>query len=109
MSTTQENMSGGMDSGLHAGMPAAQPVSDPYAERTEQGVHQYICPNCAAGLQFDPKKQGFSCAYCMSFFTPEECKAANEKIEQEAKEEAPKNDEFAENIQLYSCPSCGAE
>ncbi|MBE6849102.1 MAG: hypothetical protein E7502_04250 [Ruminococcus sp.] len=109
MSDTQENMSGGMDSGLNAGMPAQQTVHDPYAERTEEGVNQYICPNCAAGLHFDPRKQGFSCAYCMSFFTPEECKAANEKIEEEQVQEAPQKEEFEENVQLYSCPSCGAE
>ncbi len=109
MNTENQNMAGGMDSGLHAGIDAAPQPHDPFAERTEKGVQQYICPNCAAGLQFDPKKQGFSCAYCMSFFTPEECKAANEKIETEMQEEAPKKTEFEENVQLYSCPSCGAE
>ncbi len=109
MSAMNETMTGGMDSGMNAGtIPTASPA-DLYSERTEQGVHQYICPNCAAGLQFDPKKQGFSCQYCMSFFTPEECRAANAKIAEEQTEEAPKRDEFAENAQLYSCPSCGAE
>ena len=107
--STKENMSGGMDSGMHAGMNTAQVLNDPYAERTEKGVHQFICPNCAAGLQFDPKKQGFTCEYCMSFFTPDECRAANDRIKSDAEEEAPKRTEFEENAQLYSCPSCGAE
>lgn len=72
-------------------------------------VQQYKCPNCGAELRFHPKKQGFVCEYCESFFTPQECKAANEKMQQQEKEEAPKRDEFAESNNLYVCPSCGAE
>ncbi len=72
-------------------------------------VQQYHCPNCSAELRFDPKKQGFGCEYCDSFFTPEECKAANEKMRAEQVEMAPKQEEFVENTNLYLCPSCGAE
>ncbi len=74
-----------------------------------ESVQQYKCPNCAAELRFHPKKQGFVCEYCESFFTPEECKAANEEINAQAKEDAPKHEEFETNSALYSCPSCGAE
>lgn len=74
-----------------------------------ESIQQYKCPNCAAELRFHPKKQGFVCEYCDSFFTPEECKAANEKMAEQEKEEAPKQEEFAENNNLYICPSCGAE
>ena len=72
-------------------------------------VQQYKCPNCAAELRFNPKKQGFACEYCESFFTPEECKAANEQMQAQAQQNAPKLDEFEQGNNLYSCPSCGAE
>ena len=72
-------------------------------------VQEYKCPNCGAQLRFHPKKQGFVCEFCDSFFTQEECKAANEQMQQQAQENAPKQDEFAEGNNLYSCPSCGAE
>ena len=74
-----------------------------------ESVQQYKCPNCAAELRFHPKKQGFACEYCGSFFTPEECKAANEQFQAQAIEDAPKQDEFEQGNALYSCPSCGAE
>lgn len=74
-----------------------------------ESVQQYKCPNCAAELRFHPKKQGFACEYCGSFFTPEECKAANEQMQSQAVEDAPKQDEFEQGNTLYSCPSCGAE
>ena len=70
---------------------------------------QYKCPNCNADLRFHPKKQGFQCEFCDSFFTLEECKAANEQMQADAVQTAPALDEFAENNQLYHCQSCGAE
>lgn len=114
MDTGNLNMPGGMDSGINAGMNTSQILAD-MADRpvdvtpTEKGVHLYRCPNCNGELRFDPKRQGFGCEYCMSFFTPEECKAANEKNDAEEQALAAKKEEFEENVQLYSCPSCGAE
>lgn len=70
---------------------------------------QYKCPNCNADLRFNPKKQGFSCAFCDSFFTAEECKTANEQMLAEEQAAAPASDAFAEQNQLYHCESCGAE
>lgn len=72
-------------------------------------VQQYKCPNCAAELRFHPKKQGFVCEYCDSFFTPEECKSANEQMAAQEQENVSRQEEFAEGNQLYVCPSCGAE
>ena len=72
-------------------------------------IQQYKCPNCAAELRFNPQKQGFVCEYCDSFFTPEECKKANEQMASQKEEQKPHHDEFEEGNQLYSCPSCGAE
>ena len=70
---------------------------------------QYKCPNCNADLRFSPKKQGFICEFCDSFFTLEECKQANEQMQAETAQNAPASDEFAEGNQLYHCQSCGAE
>ena len=70
---------------------------------------QYKCPNCNADLRFHPKKQGFECEFCDSFFTLEECKQANEQMQAETAQNAPALDEFAEGNQLYYCQSCGAE
>ncbi len=75
----------------------------------EKTVQQYKCPNCGAELRFDPKKQGFGCEYCGSYFTPEECKAANEEMEAEESASAAAKTEFEEGTNLYLCPSCGAE
>ena len=60
---------------------------------------QYKCPNCNADLRFNPNKQGFSCDFCDSFFTLEECKTANEQMQAEAQQTAPAQEEFAENNQ----------
>ena len=38
-------------------------------------VMSYKCPNCGAGLTFDPKTQQLRCEYCLSEFTEEEMKA----------------------------------
>lgn len=72
-------------------------------------VQQYQCPNCGAQLRFDPKKQGFGCEYCGSYFTSEECKAANEKIRRQEEDTAPAKAAFEEQTNLYYCPSCAAE
>lgn len=74
-----------------------------------ENIQQYKCPNCSADLRFNPNKQGFVCEYCDSFFTPEECKAANEKMEAEERERAKDSEEFEQSNNLYVCPSCGAE
>ncbi len=70
---------------------------------------QYKCPNCMAELKFNPRKQGFSCEFCDSFFTPEECQTLQAQMQQEAEQIAPLQDEFEQNNQLYICQSCGAE
>ncbi len=72
-------------------------------------IQQYKCPNCGAELRFNPTKQGFGCEYCDSFFTPEECKAANEKMQTEEEAQKPLQEEFAAETNLYRCPSCGGE
>ncbi len=68
---------------------------------------QYKCPNCGAGLKFDPEKQDFSCEYCDSVFKEQDFFNEDSKLDSQTatREEA---DEF-ENALLYVCPSCGAQ
>ncbi len=73
----------------------------------------YHCPNCSAGLQFDPEKGKFACEYCLSEFTEAELakkeEEAKKKAEASAEEKAKNDAEFAEHMLAYQCPSCGAE
>ncbi len=72
-------------------------------------MQQYKCPNCGAELRFNPTKQGFACEFCESFFSPEECRKANEQMQSEAKAQQALEDEFINGTNLYTCPSCGGE
>ena len=67
----------------------------------------YKCPNCDAGLKFDPDRQKFICEFCVSEFTEEELKGSSsyEKAERAFEE----NEKFASEVNGYACPSCGAE
>ena len=67
----------------------------------------YKCPNCDAGLLFNPEKAKFVCEFCVSDFTEDELRdrGAFSRTEQIEKEEA----EFSEHVREYNCPSCGAE
>lgn len=76
---------------------------------SKETVQQYKCPNCLAELRFDPKKQGFGCEYCGSYFTAEECKIANAEMKEEQEVSAPAQEEFENGNNLYHCPSCGAD
>ena len=67
----------------------------------------YKCPNCDAGLIFDPEKGKFVCEFCISDFTEDELRERGafnraEEIERE-------QEEFRSHVNEYSCPSCGAE
>ena len=67
----------------------------------------YKCPNCDAGLVFDAEKQKFVCDFCISSFT--EAELADTDAAAKAEEADRANSEFAEEIDQYYCPSCGAE
>ena len=66
----------------------------------------YLCPNCGAGLNFDPEKQKFSCEFCMSDFTEEALSQTD--AESKATEEQTLNEDYCEHMLEYCCPSCGA-
>ena len=67
----------------------------------------YKCPNCDAGLIFDPEKGKFVCEFCISDFTDDDLRerGAFDRTEESDREQA----EFSEHIKEYCCPSCGAE
>ena len=79
----------------------------------------YTCPNCGGDLKFNPDVQKFSCDFCRESFTEEEIKNLFKKMNEPSAEEESKREpdtaeeererEFAENTNLYQCPSCGAE
>lgn len=67
----------------------------------------YKCPNCDAGLIFDPEKGKFVCEFCISDFTEDELRERGslDRADEIEREQA----EFREHIKEYCCPSCGAE
>ena len=67
----------------------------------------YSCPNCGAGLRFDPDSASFKCDFCFSDFTKEDL----EKTEagKKAEEAFKKDQKFCSHMKEYSCPSCGAD
>ncbi len=67
----------------------------------------YSCPNCGAGLSFDPEKQNFSCEFCLSEFT--EAELAESGAEQKAREKEAQDREYCDSLNTYHCQSCGAE
>jgi len=71
----------------------------------------YKCPNCGAGLLFDPELQKVRCDFCLSEFSIAEIEAYNQKLETEAEQPAKLPRETDENSHLisYHCDSCGAE
>lgn len=64
-------------------------------------VNEYKCLNCKAGLEFEPQKLKWVCAYCFSEFDKEQL----DRVYQE--EEL--NDDSIPELDSYHCTSCGAE
>ena len=85
-------------------------------------VMTHKCPNCDGALTFDPSDQKFHCPYCMSIFTEAEVtnyeqKQKDARLVDEAtqdtttattEQQATTNTD-AGTMDLFSCPSCGAE
>ena len=78
-------------------------------------VTSYKCPNCGAGIKFDPELQKGKCDFCLSEFTRDEIEKLNnskndhikaENLEQDYNEEW---DNIGERTRMYLCPRCGAE
>ena len=82
------------------------------------------CPNCRAGIGFDPSSGKFVCQYCQGSFSAEEMEVFADERQKEEKEDfgngmpyhkgeehfkENKATKILPNMQLFSCPSCGAE
>ncbi len=67
----------------------------------------YQCPCCGAGLAFDPEKQKFACEFCLSEFDEAELESAG--AGEAAQAQADADAAYCERMNLYVCPSCGAE
>ena len=67
----------------------------------------YKCPNCEAGLIFDPGKGKFVCEFCLSNFS--ESELIGDENRQKEEERAKADREFDTATREYFCASCGAE
>lgn len=82
-----------------------------------QGVLEYKCPCCGAGLQFGEDTQKMSCVYCGNEFEMEAVKTYNESLNQsdgstvdwDGNEASAWNEEEQSHMQVFVCPSCGGE
>ena len=63
----------------------------------------YKCPNCAAGLIFDPDIGKMSCSFCGSRVYPEDIS------DKENIEAYHAGDVYKEESEVYNCNNCGAE
>ena len=83
-------------------------------------VITHACQNCGAPLVFNPDDQKFHCDYCLSIFTEEEVTAFEKKqadakfagesaADSSAAQTVQPNDTPTQNLDLFLCPSCGAE
>ena len=66
----------------------------------------YQCPNCAAGLTFDPEKQKFTCEFCGTEFDRDDVLKANS--EEEMREREAADAEYNAQMNEYECKNCGA-
>ncbi|MFD2729705.1 TFIIB-type zinc ribbon-containing protein [Enterococcus camelliae] len=95
-------------------------------------VITHKCPNCGGALTFEPSDQKFHCPFCLSVFTADELTAFEKKQKEaqlvdKATDQTPNPSDVASeealetttdqadasgdmnNMELYTCPSCGAE
>ena len=66
----------------------------------------YQCPNCAAGLTFNPEIQKFICEFCGSRFDNDEVLKANS--EEDMREREAADAEYNAQMNEYECKNCGA-
>ena len=72
-----------------------------------QNTVAYQCPCCGAGLGFDPEKQKFACEFCLSEF--DEAELIHAGAAETAQKQAADGEAFCEQMNLFTCPNCGAE
>ncbi len=81
-----------------------------------QGVLEYKCPCCGAGLAFGEEVQQMHCEYCDNTFDVDAVRAYNQSLQQgdqsEVQFNSPKNGWEASDqaqMRVFICPSCGGE
>lgn len=92
-------------------------INDERGIFVENGVLEYKCPCCNAGLEFGEDVQQLKCNYCDNTFDIETVRAFNEsKSARDSEEfhwEETQHDEWSEEEQntmrSFQCPSCGGE
>ena len=77
-------------------------------------VLSYKCPSCGADLHFDPETQNLKCDYCLGNFTEADLETVTSDINyttpgEENIEDAGDNSYITQSVNVYACPSCGAE
>ena len=80
-------------------------------------IHEYKCPNCGGGIQFDSSEQKLVCPYCGTVMDVEALQALDESLaraqESEATDWGYQGEEWANEEQqgmaVYTCKSCGGE
>lgn len=82
-----------------------------------QGVLEYKCPCCGAGLAFGESTQKMSCEYCGNDFEMEAVQTYNASLIEPDSPEVEWSDQDASgwseeeqaHMQVFVCPSCGGE
>ncbi len=77
-------------------------------------VLSYKCPNCGADLHFDPETQSLKCDHCLGNFSENELETITSDDNyttpgEEYIEDASSNSYDSEEVNMYTCPSCGAQ
>ena len=80
-------------------------------------IHEFKCPNCGGGIQFNPGEQKLVCPYCDTVMDVEALQALDDSLAHDQASEAVdwgyegeewSNDE-QQGMAVYSCKSCGGE
>lgn len=79
-------------------------------------IIEYKCPCCGGNVEFDSTTQLMKCPFCDTTFDPVALKEKDEVLENEQPDEMhwetqaeSWTDEDSEELDLYSCKSCGGE
>lgn len=79
-------------------------------------IHEYKCPNCGGGIEFDSTLQTMKCPYCDTTFDVESLRQFDEVLNQQPEDDIHWNtnagsewNETADGMHVYVCKSCGGE
>ena len=75
-------------------------------------LQEFECPACGGGLNFDSASQNVKCPYCDTEFSPEAIRQLqndNTAQPQEDPRWQATREEWEEELNAYTCQSCGGE